>query len=105
MSSEGLTISIVTGPGNEHDSQQFEQVLEGIRINIGRGRPRTRPVEAVADAGYDLDAIRAYLRRRDIMSNMPANKRNHKRSSPVDLRGSIQRPTKCGRLLSGSSDG
>jgi len=43
-------------------------VLEGIRINIVRGRPGTRPVEVIADAGYDSDAIRAYLRRRDIKS-------------------------------------
>jgi len=82
VSSEGLPLSIVTGPGNEHDSQQFEPVMADIRINIGRGRPRTRPVEVVADAGYDSDSIRAYLRRRGIKSNIPANKRNQKKPSP-----------------------
>lgn len=82
VSSEGLPISIVTGPGNEHDSQQFEHVMADIRVNIGRGRPRTRPVEVIADAAYDTEVIRTYLRRRGIKSNIPANKRNQKKPSP-----------------------
>ncbi|NMC09546.1 MAG: transposase [Methanothrix sp.] len=30
VSSEGLPLSILIGPGNEHDSQRFEQVMAGI---------------------------------------------------------------------------
>lgn len=82
VTSEGLPLSIVVGPGNEHDSQRFEQVMSGIRIDIGRGRPRTRPVEVLADAAYDSWEIRNYLRKRGIKSCIPANNRNQKIPSP-----------------------
>lgn len=82
VSSDGLPLSIVTGPGNEHDSQRFEQVMAGIKINIGVGRPRTKPEEVMADAAYDSEAIRTYLRKRGIKSNIPSNKRNQRKPSP-----------------------
>ncbi len=82
VSSEGIPLSIQIGHGNEHDSQRFEQVMAGIKINIGIGRPRTKPGEVMADAAYDTDAIRKYLRKRGIKSNIPPNKRNHKNPLP-----------------------
>jgi len=54
VSPEGLPLCIVTGPGNEHDSERFEQVLERIMINIGIGRPGTKPQEAYARQTYQL---------------------------------------------------
>jgi len=70
---------MVVGPGNEHDSQKFEQVVSSIRINTGRGRPKCRPGEILADTAYDAEAIRIYLRRRGIKSSIPENKRNQKK--------------------------
>ncbi len=67
------------GPGNEHDSRRFEQVVSSVRINIGTGRPRSRPIEVLADAAYDTESIRCYLRRRGIRSSIPSNKRNQKK--------------------------
>ena len=53
MSTEGLPLSLVLSPGNEHDSKRFVEVLNGIRIGKGIGRPRSKPVEVLADAAYD----------------------------------------------------
>ena len=64
VSSDSLPLAIIVGPGNEHDSLRFEKGTGSIRINIGRGRPRSKPHEVLADAAYDTELIRCYLRRR-----------------------------------------
>lgn len=79
VSSSSFPLSIVIGSGNEHDSKKFEQVVSSVRINIGRGRPRNRPSEVLADAAYDMLSIRCYLRSRGIRSSIPSNKRNQKK--------------------------
>jgi hypothetical protein len=66
VSTDGLPLSLVLSPGNEHDSKRFVEVLNGIRIGKGISRPRSRPVEALADAAYDDKEMRFYLQRRDI---------------------------------------
>lgn len=81
VNSESLPLTIILGAGNEHDSRRFEQVVSSIRINIGRGRPRSKPAEILADAAYDTESIRSYLRRRGIKSSIPSNKRNQKKPS------------------------
>jgi transposase len=81
VSTESLPLAILTGAGNEHDSQKFEQAISCIKISTGRGRPKTRPKEILADAAYDTESIRCYLRRRGIKSNIPSNKRNQKKPS------------------------
>ena len=75
---EGLPLSLVLSPGDEYDSKRFVEVLNGIRIGKCIGRPRSRPLEVLADAAYDIKDIRLYLRRRGIKSNIPTNKRNRK---------------------------
>jgi transposase len=68
----------VLSSGNEHDSKRFIEILTGIRIDKGIGRPKSRPLEVLADAAYDNEEIRVYLRRRGIKSNIPCNRRNLK---------------------------
>ena len=75
----GLPLSMLIGRGNEHDSIRFQEVADEIRINIRRGRPRTKPALINADASYDSYSIRQYLRKRGIKCNIPVNKRNRKR--------------------------
>ena len=36
VSSDSISLAIIVGAGNEHDSQRFEQVVSGVRINNGR---------------------------------------------------------------------
>ena len=58
-------MSVVVGPGNEHDCRRFEEVVGGLRVKkSGRGRARTRPKGVYADAADDAKAIREGLRRR-----------------------------------------
>jgi len=101
VSAEGLPLSFVLSPGNEHDSNRFIEVLDGIRIGKDIGRPRSRPAEVLADAAYDDKEIRLYLRLRGIKSNIPINKRNRKapkkgrptrfNPSSYRLRGAVER--------------
>ena len=79
VSSSSFPLAMIIGPGNEHDSRRFEQVVSSVRINIGRGRPRNKPIEVLADAAYDNESIRCYLRRRGIRCSIPSNKRNQKK--------------------------
>ena len=75
-------MSVVVGPGNEHDRRRLEEVLEGLRVKRrgrGRGRARTRPKGVDADAADDAKAIREGLRRRGIRAGLPRNPRRGKR--------------------------
>jgi transposase len=53
-------------------------VTDGIELRGTRGRPKTRPGEINADAAYDTEAIRQYLRKRGITANIPINPRKRK---------------------------
>jgi len=79
VTKESLPISLVVGPGDEHDSKRFREVMDGIRVRYGRGRPRSRPDEVSGDSAYDTRDVRAYLRRRGIRANIPVNRRNRRR--------------------------
>jgi len=64
VSGESLPLSVVIGPGDEHDSKRFNEVIDSIRVKHGIGRPRTRPKEIHADSACDTKEIRSYLKRR-----------------------------------------
>ena len=51
--------------------------MDSIRVKTD-ARPRTRPLEVLADSAYDNVVIRKYLRSRAIKSNIPVNIRNQK---------------------------
>ena len=62
VTKESLPVSLVAGPRDEHDSRRFREVMEGIGVRYGGGRPRTRPGEVTGDSAYDTRDVRAYLR-------------------------------------------
>ena len=64
--------------GNEHETLYFTDLADKIALKGIRGRPRRRPCEINADAAFDTEEIRAYLRKRGIKANIPVNKRNRK---------------------------
>jgi len=70
VTGESLPLSLVVGPGDEHDSKRFKEVVDSIRVRCGKGRPRTRPSEVAGDSAYDTKDIRMYLRR-SIKTNIP----------------------------------
>jgi hypothetical protein len=67
------TLAAALTPGQAADSPRFTTVLGRIRVSrrSGPGRPRTRPVEVLADKAYSSRANRAYLRRRGIPATIP----------------------------------
>jgi hypothetical protein len=70
VSCEGFPLTIQISSGKEHDRQYSIEVMEDIKVKTS-GRPRTRPLEVLADAAYDDVDIRKYLRFRVIKSNIP----------------------------------
>jgi transposase len=81
VTAESLPLSIVIGPGDEHDGMRLVEVVDGIRVKRGIGRPISRPEEVYADSAYDSRRVRAYLRLRGIKAkaNIPLNPRNRRK--------------------------
>ena len=79
VTAESLPLSIVIGSGDEHDSVRLTEVVDGIVVKRGIGRPMCRPRELHADSAYDSNRIRAYLRGRGIKTNIPLNPRNRRK--------------------------
>jgi transposase len=67
-------VRIIT-PGQHGDSPRFIPLMDAIRIQRrGTGRPRKRPVRAMADKAYSSRGNRRYLRRRGIKAVIPVKK-------------------------------
>jgi len=65
-------LGTVTTAGQRHDSLAFEILMDDLCVlRPGRGRPRTRPDELLADKAYSNKAIRAHLRSRGIRATIP----------------------------------
>jgi transposase len=65
-------LSTVTTAGQRHDALAVELVLDKICVKRpGRGRPRTRPDDLLADKAYSSKAIRQYCRDRGIRATIP----------------------------------
>lgn len=78
----------VLSGGERHESQYLETLLSGGRVRrAGRGRPRLRPTELVADKGYSYLAVRRLLARRGIGADIPRRRDRHpgdRRHRPFD---------------------
>jgi transposase len=67
----GIPLAMVLTEANVHDSQVFEDLLDGIEpIKGARGRPRRRPEKLHADKGYDARKCREVLKRLGIKSRI-----------------------------------
>jgi transposase len=65
-------LAVIITAGQRGDSPQFTAVLGAIQVpRAGRGRPRTRPGQVLADKAYGSRANRSYLRRRRIRCTIP----------------------------------
>jgi len=69
--SNGIPLSILMGPANQHDSMPFEKILDAVPgIRKGRGRPRRRPWKLHADKAYDFKRCREACRKRGMLSRI-----------------------------------
>lgn len=77
----GRPLSVVLTPGQCHDSTQLASVLDAIRVPrpAGRGRPRKRPDQLIADKGYSYPTCRRLLRRRGIPHTIPERRDQRER--------------------------
>ena len=67
----GIPLVAVLTPGQRHESTQFENVMNAIRIPQPRGRPRTRPNGLAGDKAYSVRWIREWLRQHSIKAVIP----------------------------------
>jgi len=70
VESNGLPISIVMGPANQHDSTKFVDVVESISECLDDQMIK-QIVTVYADKGYDARYIRMYLRSKNIACCIP----------------------------------
>jgi transposase len=76
---QGKPIAFVLQPGQRHESQAFEQLMEqGAVKPHQRGRPRLRPRRIAGDKAYSSRQIRQWLRQHGICVTIP-HKQNERR--------------------------
>jgi transposase len=71
-----MPLSIIIGPGNEHDSKKLLELVEGLD---------GEPGQLYADAAYDTEHIRRGLESIGIEPNIPVNPRNGRRPRPYNV--------------------
>ena len=62
VESNGLPVSIVTSPANEHDSTRFIDVMKSISDFLD-DKSIQQIISVYADKGYDNTSIRNYLKK------------------------------------------
>lgn len=73
-------MSVVLTPGQRNDGTQLSAVLDAIRVpRAGRGRPRKRPKQLIADKAYGKGVYRRMLRARGIPHTIPERSDHHRR--------------------------
>jgi transposase len=60
----GKPVAAEVTPGQEHESTQATELLDGVSIAGKPGRPRKRFARVAGDKAYDSEAIRQAIRRR-----------------------------------------
>jgi transposase len=80
---QGKPLAFVLQPGQQHESQAFEPLMEQGAVRRRRGRPRTRPRRVVGDKAYSNRRIRHWLRHHNIRSTIP-RKRDERRRGHFD---------------------
>jgi transposase len=71
-----MPLSIIIGPGNEHDSKKLLELVGDIDW---------KPEQLYADAAYDTEHIRRGLESMGVEPNIPVNPRNGRRPRPYNV--------------------
>lgn len=70
MEQNGLPVSIIIGPANQHDSTRFIDTMKHISDYLDDDSIE-QIVSVYADKGYDAKTIRNYLKSRNIIACIP----------------------------------
>jgi transposase len=73
---DSMPLSIIIGPGNEHDSRRLLELV---------GDLDWKPEQLYADAAYDTEHIRRGLESMGVEPNIPVNPRNGRRPRPYNV--------------------
>jgi transposase len=73
---DSMPLSIIIGPGNEHDSRRLLELV---------GDLDWKPEQLYADAAYDTENIRRGLESMGVEPNIPVNPRNGRRPRPYNV--------------------
>jgi transposase len=73
---DSMPLSIIIGPGNEHDSKKLLELV---------GDLDWKPEQLYADAAYDTEHIRRGLESMGVEPNIPVNPRNGRRPRPYNV--------------------
>jgi transposase len=71
---EGLPIAVVLTPGQTHETQALEPLLDSASIGGKPGPPRTRFETVAGDKGYDGEPQRQAIRKRGSIPLIPSRK-------------------------------
>lgn len=73
---DGLPTGLRLASASLHEVKLTVPVLETVRVpRQGRGRPKRRPEELVADRAYDSKRLREWLRSKGIKPTIPSYQR------------------------------
>jgi transposase len=76
---KGLPIEVELTAGQDHESSQFENLMDKIEIKTIRGRPRKRPENMAGDKAYGCQRIRDWLKEKRVGDVIPT-KENQERN-------------------------
>jgi len=78
---QGKPIAFVLQPGQQHESQAAEPLMERGAVKRRRGRPRRWPKRVAGDKAYSNRRIRQWLRRRGIRVTFPRKANERRRGA------------------------
>jgi transposase len=72
---QGRPVALLLSAGHRHDTTAFVSLLQAGGVKrIGRGRPRSRPHQIVADKAYTSQDVRRYCRQHGINATIPTRR-------------------------------
>ena len=83
----GIPLAAHVTAGQIHESTQFEEVVNRVKIRQPKGRPRSRPGCYAGDKGFSQPRIRNWLRRHSVRAVIPRRLDQH----PEDRRHQFDR--------------
>ncbi len=100
----GLPIGFRLASANHHEIKLAASTLQSVRVpRRGRGRPKQRPKELVADRAYDSKSFRGWLRSRGIKPTIPHYERRErkgpKKGRPLEVSSGYQERWKVERTF------
>jgi len=90
----GLPVRLIGGPGQENDICRANQLIEGFKANA-----------ALADKGYDADALLQKLQKQDCKPVIPRRKTGNSSAATTKTSASSEISSSASSTSSNSSDG